>query len=136
MISFGEEFARSLKAGDLVVLKGELGAGKTTFTQGIGLALGIDDVSSPTFVISRTHKSNPKLVHVDAYRLLGNHQKSLEFDDLDLDTQRDESIVVLEWGSELVVRLDEHYYFIEISFLQEEVPRYALDARKVVIDKR
>ncbi|MGA1706184.1 MAG: tRNA (adenosine(37)-N6)-threonylcarbamoyltransferase complex ATPase subunit type 1 TsaE, partial [Candidatus Nanopelagicaceae bacterium] len=70
MLALGEKFGRTLVAGDLVVLKGELGAGKTTFTQGIGHALGLDDVTSPTFVISRVHRSTPPLVHVDAYRLV------------------------------------------------------------------
>lgn len=135
MIGLGEEFGRTLKASDLVVLKGELGAGKTTLTQGIGKALGLDDVSSPTFVISRIHRSNPPLVHVDAYRLLGNEKASLEFDDLDLDTARDEAIVVVEWGSELALRLDEHFYFVEISFLDDS-DRENLDGRKVVIEKR
>ena len=135
MIALGEEFGRTLKAGDLVVLKGELGAGKTTFTQGIGKALGLDDVSSPTFVISRTHRSNPPLVHVDAYRLISNEKASLEFDDLDLETARDEAIVVVEWGSELALRLDEHFYFVEISFL-EDFDSENLDGRKVVIEKQ
>lgn len=135
MIALGEEFGRTLKASDLVVLKGELGAGKTTLTQGIGKALGLDDVSSPTFVISRNHRSNPPLVHVDAYRLIGNEKASLEFDDLDLDTARDEAIVVVEWGSELALRLDEHFYFVEISFL-EDSDSENLDGRKVVIEKR
>ena len=135
MIAFAEEFGRTLKSRDLVVLKGELGAGKTTFTQGIGKALGLDDVSSPTFVISRTHRSKPPLVHVDAYRLIGNEKASLEFDDLDLDTARDEAIVVVEWGSELALRLDEHFYFVEISFL-EDSDSENLDGRKVVIEKR
>lgn len=135
MIAFGEEFGRTLKAGELVVLKGELGAGKTTFTQGIGRALGLDDVSSPTFVISRTHRSNPPLVHVDAYRLIGNEKASLEFDDLDLDTAREDAIVVVEWGSELALRLDEHFYFVEISFMDGSDTSDA-DARRVVIEKR
>lgn len=135
MIALGEEFGRTLKAGELVVLKGELGAGKTTFTQGIGRALGLDDVSSPTFVISRTHRSNPPLVHVDAYRLIGNEKASLEFDDLDLDTAREEAIVVVEWGSELALRLDEHFYFVEISFMDGSDTSDA-DARRVVIEKR
>lgn len=134
MMALGEEFARKLSAGDLVVLKGELGAGKTTFTQGIGKALGIEDVSSPTFVISRTHRSNPPLVHVDAYRLIGNENSALEFDDLDLDTARGEAIVVVEWGSELALRLDEHFYLVEISFLEDTGSDS--DRRKVVIEKR
>jgi tRNA threonylcarbamoyladenosine biosynthesis protein TsaE len=129
MLALGEEFGRTLAAGDLVVLKGELGAGKTTFTQGIGRALGIKDVSSPTFVISRIHKSRPPLVHVDAYRLLANKTGALEFDDLDLDTNREESIIVIEWGSDLVARLAESYFLVEIELVEDQ------DARKVVISK-
>ena len=130
MIALGQEFGRSLKAGDLIVLKGELGAGKTTFAQGIGQALGVDDVSSPTFVISRIHKSKPPLVHVDAYRLVASSTGKFEFDDLDLDSHRDQSITVIEWGSELAMRLDEHFYFVEIDFLDSS------DSRNVVIEKR
>lgn len=140
MLALGAEFGRTLNAGDLIVLKGELGAGKTTFTQGIGEALGIDDVTSPTFVISRIHRSHPPLVHVDAYRLLGRSTGTFEFDDLDLDTNREESITVIEWGSELVLRLDEHYYFVEIDFLGDGLVDGQQDgrdeARKVVISKR
>ncbi len=132
MLALGEEFGRSLKAGDLVVLKGELGAGKTTFTQGIGRALGLDDLSSPTFVISRIHKSNPPLVHVDAYRLLDTKKGVLEFDDLDLDTNREDAIIVIEWGSDLVARLAESYHLVEIDFS----PTDGDDARKVLISKR
>jgi tRNA threonylcarbamoyladenosine biosynthesis protein TsaE len=82
----------------VVVLSGELGAGKTTFTQGLGAGLGVrGDVTSPTFVISRVHPSldgGPPLVHVDAYRLGG----VAELDDLDLDTSLDDAVTVVEWG--------------------------------------
>jgi tRNA threonylcarbamoyladenosine biosynthesis protein TsaE len=130
MLAVGEEFGRTLMAGDIVVLKGELGAGKTTFTQGIGRALGLDDVTSPTFVISRLHRSTPPLLHVDAYRLIDSKSGKLEFDDLDLDTHRDEVITVIEWGSDLVMRLDQHFYFVEIEFSGD------MEARKVVISKQ
>ncbi|GIG54790.1 tRNA (adenosine(37)-N6)-threonylcarbamoyltransferase complex ATPase subunit type 1 TsaE [Demequina activiva] len=87
-----------LRAGDLVILTGDLGAGKTTFTQGLGAALGVrGDVASPTFIIARTHPSladGPDLVHVDAYRLTS----LAELDDLDLDTSLDDAITVVEWG--------------------------------------
>jgi tRNA threonylcarbamoyl adenosine modification protein YjeE len=90
--------AAELRAGDLIVLSGELGAGKTTFTQGLGRGLGVrGDVTSPTFVIARVHPSlvdGPDLVHVDAYRLGGIH----ELDDLDLDTSLDDAVTVVEWG--------------------------------------
>ncbi len=90
--------APALRAGDLVILTGDLGAGKTTFTQGLGRALGVrGDVASPTFIIARTHPNlgdGPDLVHVDAYRL----GTLAELDDLDLDTTLDEAITVVEWG--------------------------------------
>ena len=93
--------AALLRAGDLLVLSGDLGAGKTTFTQGLGAALQVrGDVTSPTFVISRVHPSlvhGPALVHVDAYRLHG----ALELDDLDLDASLPDSVTVVEWGEGL-----------------------------------
>jgi tRNA threonylcarbamoyladenosine biosynthesis protein TsaE len=98
MRSLGAALAAELRPGDLVVLSGELGAGKTTFTQGVGAGLGVrGDVTSPTFVISRVHPplgDGPPLVHVDAYRLGG----VAELDDLDLDTSLDDAVTVVEWG--------------------------------------
>ncbi len=101
MRELGERVGTSLVAGDLVVLTGELGAGKTTFTQGLGAGLGVrGSVTSPTFVIARVHPSladGPDLVHVDAYRLGG----LAELDDLDLDTSLDTAVTVVEWGAGL-----------------------------------
>ncbi|UFN43860.1 tRNA (adenosine(37)-N6)-threonylcarbamoyltransferase complex ATPase subunit type 1 TsaE [Nocardioides okcheonensis] len=101
MRGLGERLGRTLVAGDLVVLTGELGAGKTTFTQGLGDGLQVrGGVTSPTFVISRVHPSlvgGPDLVHVDAYRLGGLD----ELDDLDLDTPLESSVTVVEWGAGL-----------------------------------
>jgi tRNA threonylcarbamoyladenosine biosynthesis protein TsaE len=98
MRELGQALAVSLRPGDVVVLSGELGAGKTTFAQGLGAGLGVrGDVTSPTFVISRVHPSlgdGPPLVHVDAYRLGG----VAELDDLDLDTSLDDAVTVVEWG--------------------------------------
>jgi tRNA threonylcarbamoyladenosine biosynthesis protein TsaE len=98
MRALGGSLAAGLRAGDVVVLSGELGAGKTTFTQGLGAGLGVrGDVTSPTFVISRIHPSlgdGPPLVHVDAYRLGG----VAELDDLDLETSLDDAVTVVEWG--------------------------------------
>jgi tRNA threonylcarbamoyladenosine biosynthesis protein TsaE len=95
----GERLAGLLRPGDLVVLSGDLGAGKTTLTQGLGAALRVrGDVTSPTFVISRVHPSQvdgPALVHVDAYRLGG----VAELDDLDLDASLEDAVTVVEWGS-------------------------------------
>jgi tRNA threonylcarbamoyladenosine biosynthesis protein TsaE len=101
MRALGERLGTSLVAGDLVVLTGELGAGKTTFTQGLGEGLQVrGGVTSPTFVIARVHPSlvgGPDLVHVDAYRLGGLD----ELDDLDLDTSLDSAVTVVEWGAGL-----------------------------------
>ncbi|WP_240977697.1 tRNA (adenosine(37)-N6)-threonylcarbamoyltransferase complex ATPase subunit type 1 TsaE [Planctomonas sp. JC2975] len=97
MEQFGRDLGRRLSAGDLVVLTGPLGAGKTTLTRGLGDGLGVrGPVTSPTFVLARTHPSltgGPALVHVDAYRL----GSALELDDLDIDFAG--SVVVVEWGS-------------------------------------
>jgi tRNA threonylcarbamoyladenosine biosynthesis protein TsaE len=101
MRGLGRRVGTSLVAGDLVVLTGELGAGKTTFTQGLGEGLQVrGGVTSPTFVIARVHPSlvgGPDLVHVDAYRLGG----LAELDDLDLDTSLDSAVTVVEWGAGL-----------------------------------
>ncbi len=98
MRALGGRIADTLKPGDLLVLSGDLGAGKTTFTQGLGARLGVDgSVTSPTFVIAREHPPlghRPGLVHVDAYRL----GSIAELDDLDLDTSLDDVVTVVEWG--------------------------------------
>ncbi|WP_454728749.1 tRNA (adenosine(37)-N6)-threonylcarbamoyltransferase complex ATPase subunit type 1 TsaE [Cellulosimicrobium protaetiae] len=103
--AFGRALAGVLRAGDLVILTGDLGAGKTTLTQGIGAGLGVrGQVASPTFIVAREHPSlgdGPALVHVDAYRL-GSLD---EVDALDLDSSLDESVTVVEWGSGLVEAL-------------------------------
>lgn len=103
-----------LRAGDLLVLSGDLGAGKTTFTQGLGAAMRVrGDVTSPTFVISRVHPSlvgGPALVHVDAYRLHG----ALELDDLDLDASLDEAVTVVEWGTGVAEDLADDRLEVEI----------------------
>ena len=97
MRALGADVAQVLRPGDVLVLDGPLGAGKTTFTQGIGAALGVrGSVTSPTFVIARSHPGpGPSLVHVDAYRLGG----SIEVEDLDLDADLDHAITVVEWGA-------------------------------------
>jgi tRNA threonylcarbamoyladenosine biosynthesis protein TsaE len=103
--SLGRRLAAVLRPGDLVILTGDLGAGKTTLTQGIGEGLGVrGPVTSPTFVLSRVHPSvtgGPALVHVDAYRL----GEALELDDLDLDVSLDTTVTVVEWGEGLAERL-------------------------------
>ena len=99
MRALGAEVGAACAGGDVIVLSGDLGAGKTTFTQGLAGGLGIvEPVTSPTFVIARVHPSptgGPDLVHVDAYRL----GSSVELDDLDLDADLERSVVVVEWGS-------------------------------------
>jgi tRNA threonylcarbamoyladenosine biosynthesis protein TsaE len=101
MRTLGRRLAGLLRAGDLVILSGALGAGKTTLVQGIGEGLGVrGPVTSPTFVIARVHPSmtdGPDLVHADAYRLAG----PAEVDDLDLDATVDSSVTVIEWGGGL-----------------------------------
>ncbi|MEZ0492655.1 tRNA (adenosine(37)-N6)-threonylcarbamoyltransferase complex ATPase subunit type 1 TsaE [Kineococcus sp. TBRC 1896] len=103
--AFGERVGRLLRAGDLVLLSGDLGAGKTTFTRGLARGLGVrGPVTSPTFVIAREHPSlvgGPVLVHVDAYRL----GSLAEVDDLDLDTAAEEAVTVVEWGRGFVEEL-------------------------------
>jgi tRNA threonylcarbamoyladenosine biosynthesis protein TsaE len=105
--ALGAALAGVVAPGDLVVLTGPLGAGKTALTQGIGAALGVGEpVTSPTFVIARVHRGGRlPLVHVDAYRL----GSVADVDDLDLDASTEESVTVVEWGAGLVERLaDEH----------------------------
>ena len=105
MRSLGRRLAVQLRAGDLVVLSGELGAGKTTLVQGIGAGLGVSaPVVSPTFVIARVHRDGRlPLVHVDAYRL----SSDAEVDDLDLDADLDTAVTVVEWGEGLAERLSD-----------------------------
>jgi tRNA threonylcarbamoyl adenosine modification protein YjeE len=112
MHTFGIELAGILRAGDLVVLSGPLGAGKTTLTRGIGDGLQVrGPVTSPTFVLARTHPSlvgGAPLVHVDAYRL----SSALELDDLDIDFAR--SIVIVEWGSGMLDGVAESWLEVDI----------------------
>lgn len=112
MHQLGLEIAKHLRAGDLVLLNGPLGAGKTTLTRGIGAGLGAQGtVQSPTFVLARTHKTQagPKLVHVDAYRL----GSAVELDDLDIDFEN--SIVVVEWARDYVDGLSENWLSVELK---------------------
>ena len=112
MAELGARLAVELRAGDLVALNGELGAGKTTFTRGLGEQLGVrGSVTSPTFVLARTHRrigDDAPLVHVDAYRL----GSAAELDDLDIDWAA--SIVVVEWAAGMIDDVTEHWIEIDI----------------------
>jgi tRNA threonylcarbamoyladenosine biosynthesis protein TsaE len=107
MHGLGMRIGAQCVAGDLILLSGPLGAGKTVLVQGIGEALGISDVTSPTFVISRIHKAPLPLIHVDAYRLLEGGNAALYLDDLDLDSPRESAVTVIEWGGQESARLSE-----------------------------
>jgi tRNA threonylcarbamoyladenosine biosynthesis protein TsaE len=117
----GEGLGKLLAPGDLLLLTGELGAGKTTLAQGIGAGLGIrGPVTSPTYVIARVHPSmigGPALVHVDAYRL----GDAAELDDLDLDTDLDEAVTLVEWGSGLAETLATSRLEIRLERAEDDV---------------
>ncbi len=114
MHKLGVRIGDQLKAGDLLLLSGPLGAGKTALTQGIGQALEIENITSPTFVISRIHPGKIPLVHVDAYRLQGD--STAIFDDLDLESYLPTSITIVEWGEGLADRLADEFLEIQIEF--------------------
>ena len=120
MRTFAAALAEHLRAGDLLILTGNLGAGKTTFTQSLGKALDVAGrITSPTFVIAREHPSRsggPALVHVDAYRLADGE----ELEDLDLDSELDESITVVEWGAGLAEQLSSDHLDITITPVWDE----------------
>jgi tRNA threonylcarbamoyladenosine biosynthesis protein TsaE len=114
MHELGNKLGSKLLAGDLILLSGPLGAGKTALTQGIGLSFGISEITSPTFVISKIHNGRIRLVHVDAYRLQG--QSAAIFDDLDLESYLETSVTVVEWGEGLADRFSKEYLEINIAF--------------------
>ncbi len=140
MRDLGRRLAAELHAGDLLVLSGPLGAGKTTLVQGIGDGLGVrGPITSPTFVIARVHPSlrgGPALVHADAYRLGG----VAEIDDLDLDASTDSSVTVVEWGEGLAEGLSEDRLEVAIELrgdgrivrLTGIGPRWAADHHRIV----
>ena len=115
MHELGKRIGAQCRAGDLILLNGPLGAGKTVLVQGIGESLGIDDVTSPTFVISRSHKAPLPLIHVDAYRLLEGGKAATYLDDLDLDSPRESAVTVIEWGGAESARLSEERLEIVID---------------------
>ena len=119
--AFGRRLAGVLRAGDLVVLTGPLGAGKTALVQGIGAGLQVEGaVTSPTFVIARLHRGRTPLVHADAYRLGDRPDPRAEIDDLDLDASADDAVTVVEWGAGLVEQLNDEYLQVRIDRLDDD----------------
>lgn len=120
----GRALAAYLQAGDLLILEGELGAGKTTFTQGLGVGLQVQQrVTSPTFIIARTHPVAPgsgltPLVHVDAYRL----EAGDDIESLDLESALEDSIVVMEWGKGKAEGISPHTLLVEIARPETALP--------------
>jgi len=125
MFNIGKKLSPRLRRGDLILINGPLGAGKTVLAQGIGSGLGITDITSPTFVISRVHKAALPMIHVDAYRLLDTDNPNLYIDDLDLDI--DSSVTVIEWGSAESARLSEDRLEITID-RSDEIRRVDIKA--------
>jgi tRNA threonylcarbamoyladenosine biosynthesis protein TsaE len=121
-IALGARLGAELRAGDVVVLSGPLGAGKTVLAKGIAEAMDVDGpVTSPTFVLARVHPprtpGNPTMVHADVYRLLDHAGVDLlgELDSLDLDAELDDAVVVVEWGEGLAERLSEHHLDVRLE---------------------
>lgn len=123
MHQLGVKLSAHLRAGDLVLVNGPLGAGKTVLAQGVGEGLGVTGITSPTFVISRVHKAATPFIHVDAYRLVDSDNPNLYLDDLDLDIAN--SITFIEWGGAESARLSEDR--LEVSIDRSD------DIRKVEI---
>ncbi|WP_158881187.1 tRNA (adenosine(37)-N6)-threonylcarbamoyltransferase complex ATPase subunit type 1 TsaE [Amycolatopsis anabasis] len=135
-VAFGRELGRSLRAGDLVLLAGPLGAGKTVLTRGIAAGLGVSGrVSSPTFVLARVHPAGERgvpLVHVDAYRLGGD---LAQLDDLDLDTDLEASAVVVEWGEGAAERLSADYLVVRLTRRDDDVRLVTLEPHGTWTDR-
>jgi len=115
MHNLGAKIGAQLGAGDLILLNGDLGAGKTVLVQGIAQALGITGVTSPTFVISKSYSATLPLIHVDVYRLLDSGKAALFLDDLDLDSDRERAVTVIEWGGAESARLSDQRLEITID---------------------
>jgi len=118
MHQLGIQLSAHLRAGDLLLVNGPLGAGKTVLAQGVGAGLGVTGVTSPTFVISRVHKAAITFIHVDAYRLVDSENPNIYLDDLDLDIAN--SITLIEWGGAESARLSEDRLEITIDRSNEE----------------
>ncbi len=132
-IAFGAQLGEQLRAGDVVVLSGPLGAGKTVLAKGIAQAMDVKGpVISPTFVLARVHRARrpdaPAMIHVDMYRLLDHASFDLEaeLDSLDLDTDLDDAVVVVEWGEGLAERLSESHLDIRLERGPETEVRTAI----------
>ena len=117
MHQLGVNLSAHLRAGDLVLVNGPLGAGKTVLAQGVGEGLGVTGITSPTFVIARVHKAAVPFIHVDAYRLVDSENPNLYLDDLDLDIAN--SITFIEWGGAESARLSEDRLEISIDRSEE-----------------
>jgi tRNA threonylcarbamoyladenosine biosynthesis protein TsaE len=131
-LALGAQFGRQLRAGDVVVLSGPLGAGKTMFAKGIADGMDIEGpITSPTFVLARVHRARaagrPAMVHVDVYRLLDHTGTDLlaELDSLDLDTDLQDAVAVVEWGEGLAERLSDHHLRIDLQRLPDSDTRTA-----------
>ncbi len=125
--AFGARLAAVLRPGDLIVLTGPLGAGKTALTRGLGAGLRVrGDITSPTFVIARVHKPDTAnggrvpLVHADAYRLGAAADPRAEIDDLDLDASAEDAVTVVEWGEGMVEQLSDAHLRIRIDRLEDD----------------
>ncbi len=118
MHQLGIQLSAHLRAGDLLLVNGPLGAGKTVLAQGVGAGLGVTGITSPTFVISRVHKAAIPFIHVDAYRLVDSENPNLYLDDLDLDIAN--SITLIEWGGAESARLSEDRLEITIDRSSDE----------------
>ena len=131
-VALGSELGRQLRAGDVVVLSGPLGAGKTVLAKGIAAAMDVDGpVTSPTYVLARVHPARrpgtPAMIHVDVYRLLDHRNADLlgELDSLDLDTDLEDAVVVVEWGEGLAERLSERHLDIRLERVSHSDVRIA-----------
>lgn len=132
-IALGAQLGEQLNAGDVVVLSGPLGAGKTVFAKGIAEAMDVEGpVISPTFVLARVHRARrpgaPAMIHVDMYRLLDQASVDLlaELDSLDLDTDLDDAVVVVEWGEGLAERLSDHHLDVRLERARDTEVRTAI----------
>lgn len=132
-LALGAQLGGQLRAGDVVVLSGPLGAGKTVLARGIAAALDVEGpVTSPTFVLARVHRARrtgaPAMVHVDVYRLLEHTGADLldELESLDLDTELDDAVVVVEWGEGLAERLSDRHLDVRLERISKSDIRTAI----------